>query len=331
MAGRSTLLLKRSEIASLLEFSDYFNAVEAAFKSYGEKKTLDQGILHLHGHGGVFHIKGGGLELDRTYIGLKTVGAFPQNMSKTGLPNILGTMTVCDGDTGFPLAVMDAGEITRQRTAAAAAVAAKYLARKDSQVVTICGCGTQGRVQLKGMKYVLPIKKAFAFDVVPGQVEKYVSEMAKELKIEVQAVTDLGAAVRQSDVVVTCTPSKQPYLKKEYVRTGTFIAAMGADSADKQEVESSLLSSNKLVVDIVEQCEHVGELHHALEQGLMKKSDVYAELGAVVAGTKPGRASNEEIIIFDSTGTAMQDVASAAAAYTKALAKKIGVSTDFMA
>jgi ornithine cyclodeaminase/alanine dehydrogenase len=319
MTARSTLLLKRSEIASLLDFSDYFNAVEAAFKSYGEKKTLDQGVLHLHGHGGVFHIKGGGLELDRTYIGLKIVGAFPHNMNTTGLPNILGTITVCDGNTGFPLAVMDAGEITRQRTAAAAAVAAKYLARKDSRVVTICGCGTQGRVQLKGMKHVLPIEKAFAFDVIPSQVEKYV------------AVTDLGAAVRQSDVVVTCTPSKQPYLKKEYVGPGTFIAAMGTDSADKQELESTLLSANKLVVDIVEQCEHVGELHHALEQGLMKKTDVYAELGALVAGTKPGRTSKDEIIVFDSTGTAMQDVASAAAAYCKALAKHIGGSTDFMA
>lgn len=331
MTEQNTVLLNRSEIASLLDFKDYFDAVEAAFKSYGEKKTLGQGIMHLDSPDGVFHIKGGGLQLDRIYIGLKTVGAFMQNTARHGLPNILGTMTLCDGETGYPLAVMNAGEITRQRTAAAASVAAKYLARPDSHVATICGCGTQGRVQLKGLKYVLPITKAFAYDVDAKQVEQYVKEMSKELGIEVQPATDLAAAFAQSDVAVTCTPSRQFYLKKAYVRPGTFIAAMGADSANKQEVDPSLLASTKLVVDIIDQCAHVGELHHALDAGLMKTTDVYAELGEVVAKTKPGRTSKDEIIIFDSTGTAMQDVASAAIAYTKAIAKKKGLAVNLMA
>ncbi len=331
MSDQTTLLLNRSEIASLLDFSDYFNAVEAAFKSYGEKKTLGQGIMHLDTNDGVFHIKGGGLQLDRVYVGLKTVGAFMQNAAKHGLPNILGTMTLCDGETGYPLAVMNAGEITRQRTAAAASVAAKYLARPDSHVATICGCGTQGRVQLKGMKYVLPITKAFAYDVVPEQVDKYVAEMSRELGIEVQATNELGAALAQSDVCVTCTPSKQFYVKKTYVRPGTFIAAMGADSANKQELDPSLLAASKLVVDIIDQCAHVGELHHALDQKIMSTNDVYAELGEVVAGTKPGRKSKDEIIVFDSTGTAMQDVASAAVAYGKALSKNKGLTVNLMA
>jgi ornithine cyclodeaminase/alanine dehydrogenase len=331
MSEKTTLLLNRSDIAGMLDFKDYFDAVEAAFKSYGEGKTLGQGIMHLDSPDGVFHIKGGGLKLERTYVGLKTVGAFMQNTSRYGLPNILGTITLCDGDNGYPLAVMNGGEITRQRTAAAAAVAAKYLARKDSHVATICGCGTQGRVQLKGMKYVLPITKAFAYDVEAKQVEQYVKEMSQELGIEVQPTTDLAAALAQSDVAVTCTPSRQFYLKKAYVRPGTFIAAMGADSANKQELEPALLASAKLVVDIIDQCAHVGELHHALDAGLMKPTDVYAELGEVVAGKKPGRRSKDEIIIFDSTGTAMQDVASAALAYTRATAKKIGVTVNLMA
>lgn len=331
MTNNITVLLKRSDITSMLEFKDYFETVEAAFKSYGEGKTLGQGIMHIDSAEGAFHIKGGGLKLDRTYVGLKMVGAFMRNTSQYGLPNILGTITLCDGDNGYPLAVMDGGEITRQRTAAAAAVAAKYLARKDSHVATICGCGTQGRVQLKGMKYILPITSAFAYDVDASQVLRYVDEMSRELGIKVQPAKDLAAAVGQSDVVVTCTPSTNFYLAKGYVRPGTFIAAMGADSAHKQEVDPCLLASAKVVVDIYEQCAHVGEVHHALDQGLINKQDIYAELGEVVAGIKPGRTSTEEIIVFDSTGTAMQDVASAAVAYTRARASNIGMTVNLLA
>lgn len=330
MSEYITVLLNASDIAGMLEFKDYFDVVEAAFKSHGEGKTLGQGIMHLDSQEGVFHVKGGGLRLDRTYIGVKMVGAFMQNMTRFGLPNILGTITLCDGENGYPLAVMNGGEITRQRTAAAAAVAAKYLARNDSHVAVICGCGTQGRAQLKGMKYVLPITKAFAYDADPGQLRRYVQDMSRELQIQVQPAKDLAAAVAESDVVVTCTPSTKFYLAKSYVRPGTFIAAMGADSANKQEVDPCLLASCKLVVDIYDQCAHVGELHHALEQGLIVKENVYAELGEIVAGVKPGRTSREEVIVFDSTGTAMQDVASAAAVYTKAKAKKVGVTVNLL-
>lgn len=330
MERKSTVLLNRTEISALLDFEDYFDAVEAAFKSHGEKKTLPQGLLHLDSEGGEFHIKGGGLKLERIYFGLKCNGAFSENMRRHGLPNILGTITLCDGETGYPLAILDSVEITKQRTAAAAAVAAKYLARPDSRVITICGCGTQGHIQLQAVKRVFPLVKAFAFDVDSGQRERFAGQMSQELKMEVQPVSDPGLAVRQSDICVTCTPSHQYYLRKVDVPAGMFIAAMGADSPGKQELEPGLLASNKVVVDIVEQCAKVGELHHALDQGLLTSHDVYAELGEIVARLKPGRATPEEIIIFDSTGTAMQDVASAAAVYAKAVAKNIGHSINFM-
>ena len=131
MDRKSTVLLNRTQISALLDFGDYFDAVEAAFKSHGEKKTLPQGLLHLDSEGGEFHVKAGGLKLEQIYFGLKCNGAFSKNMPCHGLPNILGTITLCDGETGYPLAIMDSVEITRQRTAAAAAVAAKYLARPD--------------------------------------------------------------------------------------------------------------------------------------------------------------------------------------------------------
>ena len=139
------------------------------------------------------------------------------------------------------------------------------------------------------------------------------------LGIQVQAVSELGRYVRQSDICITCTPSQRPYLKKDFIAPGTFVAAVGADSPEKQELEPTLISQNKVVVDMLEQCASIGELHHALAAGLIESADVYAELGEIIAGSKPGRTTSDEIIIFDSTGMALQDVVAAAAVYQKAV------------
>lgn len=314
----------------MLSFSDYFQAVEAAFKAHAQNGSMPQSLMHLDSDGGEFHIKGGGLRLQNTYFAFKINGGFYQNSKLRGLPNIIGTIALCDGDSGFPLAIMGSGEITRQRTAAAAAVAAKHLARPDSSTITICGCGTQGQAQLAAMKWLLPLQKAYAFDVDGGQRERFAAKLSHELNLAVEAVSEPGPAVRKSDVVVTCTPSRQAYLGLDDVRPGTFIAAMGADSPEKQELDPSLLASSKLVVDILAQCEKVGELHHALSAGVMGREQVHAELGEIVAGYKPGRTSPDEITIFDSTGTALQDVAAAAVVYEKALAADVGRYFDFL-
>lgn len=330
MNNLGTLLLTRKEISALLRFGDYFEAVEAAFKAHAEKRSMSQGLLHLDSRGGEFHVKGGGLQLGKIYFAFKINGGFYQNAKVYGLPNIIGTIALCDGENGYPLAIMDSGEITRQRTAAAAAVAAKRLARMDAETVAICGCGTQGQAQLSAMKWLLPIRKAYAFDVDAGQRERFAAKLSGELGIPVEPVKEAGLAVSQSDVVVTCTPSREPYIKPRDVRPGTFIAAMGADSPEKQELDASLLASSKLVVDVLAQCEKVGELHHALEAGEMRREDIHAELGEVVAEQKPGRTSPDEITIFDSTGTALQDVAAAAIAYEKALAANVGMRFNFL-
>lgn len=331
MQNPETLLLTRNEISALLRFSDYFEAVEEAFKAHAENRSLEQGLLHLDSRGGEFHIKGGGLQLRKIYFAFKINGGFYQNTKLRGLPNIIGTIVLCEGESGYPLAIMDSGEITRQRTAAAAAVAAKRLARPDAETITICGCGTQGRAQLSAMKWLLPIRKAYAFDVDAKQRDEFAAKLSQELQITVEPVDEPGSAVRESDVAVTCTPSRKPYLTITDVRPGTFIAAMGADSPEKQELDSSLLASSKLVVDILAQCEKVGELHHALEAGAIRREQVHAELGEVVAERKPGRTSRDEITVFDSTGTALQDVAAAAAVYEKALTANVGTRFNFLA
>jgi alanine dehydrogenase len=320
MKPMKTLLLKRGDVSALLGLDECITAVEQAFKLYAEGQTLTPGALGVHARDGGFHIKAAGLKLSRTYFAAKVNGNFFRNAERYGMPNIQGIIMLCDGDNGYPLALMDSIEITIHRTGAATAVAAKYLARDDAKVATICGCGNQGRIQLKALMKVRALERVYAFDLDHARAERFAGELSNELSIEAQAVRDLAPAVRQSDVCVTCTPSKQFFLRREDVAPGTFIAAVGADDERKQELDPRLFAGHKIVVDLLEQCVTIGDLHHALDQGLITKADVHAELGDVVAGKKPGRTSRDEIIIFDSTGTGLQDVAAAALVYETAAA-----------
>ncbi|HVO79997.1 MAG TPA: ornithine cyclodeaminase family protein [Terriglobales bacterium] len=326
-----TLLLRQGEIASLLSMEDCIVAVEEAFRLYGEGKATPPGVLGIHVEGGGFHIKAGVLTLQQNYFAAKVNANFPENRKRFGLPTIQGAIVLCDAVNGRLLALMDSMEITARRTGAATAVAAKYLARGDSRAVTICGCGNQGRYQLRALAQVLPLKKAYVYDVRPEQARQFAAEVSSELGIEVAAVTGLGPAVRQSDVCVTCTTSCQPLLTADYVSPGTFIAAVGADNAEKQELHPALMARSKVVADLVEQCATIGDLHHAIAAGAMTKADVHAELGEVAASRKAGRTSDQEIVIFDSTGMALQDVAAAAVAYEKAVANGHGTRLDLAA
>ena len=316
---QETLLLSRADVNGLLSLTDYIEVVEQAFKAHAEGRALKTGLLHINSGGGEFHIKAGGLVNERIYFGVKVNGGFFQNATRFGMANIQGAILLCDGQNGAPLAIMDSIEITRNRTGAATTVAAKYLARPESSVVTICGCGTQGRIQLRALHSILPITKVYAYSRNERHTESFANEMTAELGIPVTRAGNLQRAIGESDICVTCTPAKRYFVHEEYVSPGTFIAAVGADSPDKQELEPILLVSSKVVPDILEQSTQVGELHHAISARLLSKNNVHAELGQIVAGQKPGRTSDDEIIIFDSTGTALQDVAAAAAIYEKAI------------
>ena len=265
----------------------------------------------------------------RSSFAAKVNGNFPGNPRRSGLPSIQGLIVLCDGENGRPLAVMDSIEITILRTGAATAVAAKYLARPASRIATICGCGNQGRVQLRAIARVLQLESVFAFDADERRARELAKELSPELRLSVAAVTDLAQAVSRSDVCVTCTPSRAPLVRREDVRPGTFIAAVGADSPEKQELEPAILASAKVVVDVLEQCAALGELHHVLNARLMQRADVHAELSEVVSGSKTGRTSDQEVVIFDSTGTALQDVAAAVAVHEKALRLGAGETIDF--
>src|SRR6516164_3832968 len=169
MSTQEALILTAQDVRNLLTIDECIEVVELAFRLYGEHKTAPPSVLGVHTPGGGFHIKAGVLELSKPYFAAKVNGNFPNNWTQFGLPTIQGVLVLCDAQCGSPLAVMDSRDITSLRTAAATAVAAKHLARRDSRVVTICGCGIQGRVQLKALSEVLPIQRVYAFDVNADQ------------------------------------------------------------------------------------------------------------------------------------------------------------------
>ena len=316
------MLLDRETVRELVTLPDCIRSVETAFLAHARGRALAPGLLHVDADGGEFHIKVGGLRDTRTYFAAKINGGFFNNRTNLGLPNIIGLIVLSDGATGVPLAVMESGLITRLRTGATTAVAAKHLARPESRTVAICGAGNQGEIQLRSLKEVLPIDRAFIWS--RSGAEAFARRMREALKFEVSPVSRLADATLNSDIVVTCTPAKTWFLGREHVRPGTFIAAVGCDSPDKQEIEPELMAASSVVPDLLNQAAHVGDLHHAIAAGLMQPEQVRGELGEVIAGKAPRRTKDDEIIIFDSTGTALQDCAAAALAYERAQGLKRG-------
>jgi alanine dehydrogenase len=325
----STIILSRSDIAELLDYDSCIDAVENAFRLAAEDTTIPPSVLGTHVPGGGFHIKSAGMQGDRPYYAAKINANFPANPSLRGLPTIQGVLCLYDASDGRLLALMDSMEITSIRTAAATAVAARHLARPNSHTVTIIGCGNQGRSQLRALSRVMTLDKAFAFDSNAYLSSTYSEEMSTALRCDVTAVDDYHASLSESDIVVTCTPSQVPLLNASDIAPGTFIAAVGADSEAKHEISADLMKAGTVVVDVLGQCAEIGDLHHAVAAGSMSLDDVHAELQDVVSGRKPGRTSDDQIIIFDSTGTALEDVAAAALVYNRSLSLNRGMQIDF--
>ena len=324
-----TRILTRRDVAALISLEECMNAVEAAFRFHGEGRAQPPQVLGVHSGKGGFHIKAGTLALEKNYFAAKINANFPDNARRFGLPMIQGVLVLMDAESGFPLAVTDSIEITTWRTAATTAVAAKHLARPDSRTVTICGCGNQGRAHLRALAKQYELSYAYAWDADEQRTSRFAAELTTELGVQVKPATDLSPACRDSDICVTCTPSESYFLQRDYVVPGTFVAGVGADNEKKQELDPELLRSAKVVTDVLAQCAVMGDLHHALDLGVMGKADVYAELGEIVAGRKLGRESRDEIIVFDSTGMALQDVAVAAAIYEKAVYLGRGMELEF--
>lgn len=323
-----TLVLTRTDVRALLDMDACIAAVEAAFRAHALGASFAPGVLGTHLPDGGFHVKTAGLashDDERAYFAVKTNGNFPGNPSRRGLPTIQGVVSLHDASDGSLLALMDSMEITTLRTAAATAVAARHLARADARVVTVLGCGTQSRSQLHALTRVRDVTSVFAWDISHDAAERFAREMSATLGVEVRPVEDFHAVVGRSDVVVTCTPSREPLLTAADVPAGCFVAGVGADSEGKHELAADLLARSTVVADVLDQCARIGDLQHALRLGVMQRSDVHAELADVVIGRSPGRRSSDEVTVFDSTGTALEDVAAAVVVYRRATIAGRGV------
>jgi ornithine cyclodeaminase/alanine dehydrogenase-like protein (mu-crystallin family) len=319
----STLLLTRRNIAGLLTPADYIRAVEQAFRQYAEGKTASAPPMHIGGVGGGFHAKGAAMLGARKLAALKLNGNFPGNPAR-GLPTIQGAILLCDAETGALLAIMDSIEVTLRRTAAASALAARHLAPRCSYTLALIGCGAQAQPHIEALTAVLPLRTVLVFDLNAEKAGVFATGASEALGLDVRAAPTLREATLAADVIVTSTTSRHAYLNANDLAARAFVAAIGADNSEKNEITPELMAKAKVVTDVTAQCAAMGDLHHALHAGAMEASDVYAELADIVVGAKAGRTTEDEIVIFDSTGTAIQDVASAALVYERALERGLG-------
>jgi ornithine cyclodeaminase/alanine dehydrogenase-like protein (mu-crystallin family) len=324
--SRPTILISSIDMRALMTPADYLTAVESGFIAARHGRASSPHPMHIPVPLGGFHAKGAYLTTDRGYVALKLNGNLPGNPERTGLPTIQGALLLCDAETGAMLSVMDSIEITLRRTAAASALAARHLARSNSQTLLICGCGQQAEPHVEALMGVLPIRKVFAWDMDVERASLFARQIGDGLGVAAHAVSRLEDASRGCDVIVTCTTSRTAFLKPEHVPRGCFIAAVGADSASKSEIAPELMERAIVVVDSFDQCVTMGDLRLAIASSALSSTDVHGDLGELADGARPGRTREDEITLFDSTGTAIEDVASAAMVYERALAAGRGLS-----
>jgi alanine dehydrogenase len=323
------LLLDRQDVLALLPMEECMAAVERAFAAHATGNLpAAPGVLGTHVESGGFHVKTAAIGGKPGYYAAKINANFPGNPERHGLPTIQGLIALFDTATGRLLALLDSIEITILRTAAASAIAARHLALPDATTLLICGCGTQGRAHLRALSLVRPLRRVLAYDRNPEQSRKFIEKMSAECGIAIEPVASLAESFPGCDIGVTCTPAREALVTVDDIRPGQFIAAVGADSEGKQELDPRILCKARVVADIAEQAAQMGEMQHALAAKLLTFGDLHAELGQIVVGRRPGRTSAEEIFVFDSTGTALQDVAAAVAVYERALVSKRGTEVS---
>jgi alanine dehydrogenase len=328
--SRSPLLfLDDVDVRALLTPERALAAVEGAFRTQGEGTgPAPKSLAFPLEHGG-FHVKAALQEGTSPLFAAKINGNFPQNFTRLGLPTIQGLLYLADASNGAPRAVIASGALTALRTAAASAVAAKYLALPGAERAAIIGCGVQGAVHVPMLRAVRQLTSLALFDADHARVEALAQLIVKETGLRVTVEDSVAAASRAAQIIVTCTTAKAPILGADDVVSGAFIAAVGADAPSKSEIAPALMARAAVVCDLTSQCASGGDLFHAIAAGAMTADQVRAELGEVVAGRKPGRRGPDEILIFDSTGTALLDVAAAAAIEQAARAAGVGTPLDF--
>ena len=314
-------ILNQEQIKPIVSVKDAIEAVEQVYCLKAEGKTSIWPLVTYDFEVGVsdMDIKSGyigGLNI----FGMKSVSYFSKNVD-IGLPNLIGILSIYDAKTGVPLGIMDASYITCLRTGAAGALGIKHLARKDATRMTMIGAGKQALFQMAAALTVRPnIERISIYDGLSDENAEYVAKnavnMLSELGVDASSVTfeavkNLENTIRDSDIIVTATPSRKPIVMNQWVKPGTHFSCVGSDVAGKQEIDENILPRTKIYVDDITQCINVGEIEMGIKKNVISTDDIQGEIGEVIIGEKEGRKSEEEITLYDTTGIAIQDLVTA--------------------
>ena len=319
-------VLLEAEVRDLIAPAAAYAAVRDAFVALARGEATLPGVVgfDVPAHRGEVHVKGAYLH-GQPFYSIKEAAGFYGNAEK-GLPVGSGLVLVFHVTTGFLAALLfDNGYLPELRTGAAGALAADLLARRRVRKVAVIGAGSQARFQAEALALVRRPESIAVFARTPASAAGYAREMEPRLGIPVAVAASAQAAVEGADVVITATPSRAPIVRAEWLAPGAHVTAIGADGPEKQELEALVLArADKVVVDRLDQCLRLGELHHAVEAGLLAAGDVWAELGEVAAGRKPGREAEGEITVADLTGVGIQDAAVANVVVSEAMRRGAG-------
>ncbi len=324
------LLLFERDIRSIVGPDEALAAVRDAFTGLARGDAILPDVINLDIPSSRVeaHVKGAHLQ-HSPFFSVKVASGSYENPSRD-LPVGSGIVLVFDATTGFPRAVLfDNGYLTEIRTGAAGALAADLLARRDVERVGVVGVGAQARYQIAALLRVRSPERVIAYGRSEAKATAYAREISDRHGVKVLPAKTVEQAVRGSDLVVTVTPSNEPLVRADWVRPGMHITAVGSDGPEKQELDADVLGkADKVVADRLDQCARLGEIHHAIQAGAMRREDVYAELGEIAAGIKPGRERDDEITVADLTGVGVQDAAVANVVVEAALRRGMGKVLD---
>ncbi len=324
-------ILLESEIKQLLTLEETISAVEKSFAAFNSGQAILPGVINLDlpATQGEVHVKSAYIQSEKYYV-IKIASGFYLNPS-FGLPVGDGIMLVFSAQTGrLEALLLDRGYITEMRTAAAGAVAAKYLSRAKIHRVGLVGSGTQARFQLIALATVRSFREVAVWSRNPDNVKKYVEDMSRQLPaVDFYPAASAEAVVRGADLIITATPSRSPIVRAEWLSPGVHLTAMGSDGPEKQELYPDVLERADLIyADSIRQAKSLGEIHHGLESGSIDESKISGEIGELILGLKPGRTRPDEISVADLTGLGVQDAAAASLVLTKAQALSAGNSLE---
>jgi len=274
----------------------------------------------------VYGVKSG-IDAGAKVLGLKAGGYWPHNLAR-GHTNHQSSTLLFDTETGRASALVSANYLTGARTGASSAIATKYLSRPDAKVLGMIGTGGQSVFQLQATMAVRSLTDVHAWDMDETNLARF-GETVRSLGLDFHGHTTPEPVLAASDIVITVTPSQSTLVEIDWVRPGTHISAMGADTKGKQELDPALVASASLFFDELEQVKTIGEFQHAFGQGLIDETDLRGSIGQVIAGTVPGRRSDEEITVYDGTGVALQDLVVADLAVRLAREKGLGASVEY--